>query len=426
MPSEPHAAPDSSLWGTSEGLLEGGQRLVGGLHKQWRHGISQLLGGGDEEEEETGSSRRPSSREDDGLHIQLTRSCSAWSAGHLTEHSIANAYIAAITGAEHFVYIENQFFITATSDKQRPVANKIGRAIVDRIVRAHEAGDDFGMIVCIPAVPGFAGDLQGDGALGTRAIMEFQYDSISRGGHSIYEELRAAGVDEPERYLRFYNLRNYGRINTAPLMGRVERASGVSYEDARREFDDAVESGYDGYSRQETHGRLGDKYHRYQAAAEAAPNDPTADTVSPCYMADGPALADVPWSGDDAEAERNAYVSEELYIHTKVLIADDRLVICGSANLNDRSQLGSHDSEIAVVIEDPNHPVRSSMNGKPYTVGAFAASLRRQLFRKHIGLLPDQQCDKPTDNVSSLAEGGGCLVNHAHAHAHTLSLKSQY
>jgi phospholipase D1/2 len=44
-------------------------------------------------------------------------------------------------------------------------------------------------------------------------------------------------------------------------------------------------------------------------------------------------------------------VSELIYVHSKLLIADDRLVICGSANINDRSLLGSRDSEIAVVIE---------------------------------------------------------------------------
>jgi phospholipase D1/2 len=31
----------------------------------------------------------------------------------------------------------------------------------------------------------------------------------------------------------------------------------------------------------------------------------------------------------------------------------DRRMICGSANLNDRSQLGNRDSEVAVVIEEP-------------------------------------------------------------------------
>jgi phospholipase D1/2 len=32
------------------------------------------------------------------------------------------------------------------------------------------------------------------------------------------------------------------------------------------------------------------------------------------------------------------------------MIVDDRRAICGSANLNDRSQKGDHDSEIAILI----------------------------------------------------------------------------
>ncbi len=270
--------------------------------------------------------------------------------------------------------------------------NKIGAAIADRIIRAHQSGEDFKVIVIIPAVPGFAGDLHSDGALGTRAIMEYQYNSISRGGHSILETVRKAGVDDPSRYIAFYNLRNFDRINVSSAMGRVEHASGVSYGAARREFDDAVESGYDGYSPQPTYGHLGDQYKQYQAAA-AGVHEGTADSVSASYMDGGPNLATVPWAGSP-DSELNAFVSEELYIHTKVLIADDRLVICGSANLNDRSQLGTHDSEIAVVIEDPA-PVRSSMGGQPFVASRFAASLRRQLFRKHLGLLPNQRWDQP-------------------------------
>lgn len=256
----------------------------------------------------------------------------------------------------------------------------------------------------MPAVPAFAGDLKSDGALGTRAIMEFQYNSISRGGYSILETLKKEGVPDPRIYVNFYNLRNYDRINTSSTMGEAERVSGVPYESARREFDDAVESGYDGYSRQETEGHLGSQYRRYQEAASHLKDD-TWDSIAACYMANGPRLDETPWQGTP-ESELDAFVSEELYIHSKVLIADDRLVICGSANLNDRSQLGNHDSEIAVVIEDPS-PVDSAMAGQPYTASRFAASLRRQLFRKHLGLLPHQACDQPGENWSPYAAGGG-------------------
>lgn len=35
-------------------------------------------------------------------------SCTRWSSGHRTEHSIANAYVDVILNAQHFIYIENQ------------------------------------------------------------------------------------------------------------------------------------------------------------------------------------------------------------------------------------------------------------------------------------------------------------------------------
>ncbi|KAK4245224.1 hypothetical protein C7999DRAFT_16553 [Corynascus novoguineensis] len=372
--------------GAAGHLLEDGENYFGGLQDRFTRHMRRFVGA----EEEPSRAHGPQGNSE-GAHIQLTRSCGTWSLGVDTEHSIANAYIEAITKARHFVYIENQFFITATSDKQKPVCNKIGRAIVDRIVRAHQNGEDFHIIIVIPAVPAFAGDLKSDGALGTRAIMEFQYFSINRGGSSIIETLRNSGVEDPHRYINFYNLRNYDRINASAIMGRAEQESGVRYEEARREYDERLEgSEYerDQYSRREQHGD--GQYRRYQEAARHM-SDETWNSVSACYMHNGPDLRNVPWTGSP-EDEFNAFVSEELYVHSKVLIADDQLVICGSANLNDRSQLGDHDSEIAVIIEDPT-PVSSTMGGRPYTASAFAASLRRQLFRKHLGLLPHQRPD---------------------------------
>ena len=34
------------------------------------------------------------------------------------------------------------------------------------------------------------------------------------------------------------------------------------------------------------------------------------------------------------------------------MIVDDRLVLCGSANINERSQRGDRDSELLAVIRD--------------------------------------------------------------------------
>ncbi|KAF7874642.1 uncharacterized protein EAF02_008619 [Botrytis sinoallii] len=330
-----------------------------------------------------------------GVSIQLVRSCTEWSNGVATEHSIANAYIEVIQRSQHFIYIENQFFITACSDEQNPVENKIGAAIADRIIRAYQNGEQYKVIVCMPAVPAFAGDLHADDALGTRAIMEYQYNSICRGGNSIMETVAKAGVPDPKDYIRFYNLRNYDRLNDNGTMARTEEESGVSYESARKEHDDIVGAGYGGYG-EETGARRGQENYDYDQYQRAAPRSQEQDTVAACYLEDGPSITSIPWNGTP-EAELDAFVSEELYIHTKLLIADDRVVICGSANLNDRSQLGTHDSEIAIVIED-TETVDSYMDGREFRAAKYATSLRRQLFRKHLGMIAPQDWTRPDAN----------------------------
>lgn len=46
------------------------------------------------------------------IHAQIVRSSADWSSGILTEQSIQNAWKQVIREAQHFVYIENQFFST--------------------------------------------------------------------------------------------------------------------------------------------------------------------------------------------------------------------------------------------------------------------------------------------------------------------------
>jgi phospholipase D1/2 len=85
----------------------------------------------------------------------------------------------------------------------------------------------------------------------------------------------------------------------------------------------------------------------------------------------------------------------------QLLIADDEVVICGSANMNDRSQLGDHDSEIAIIVRD-TQTVDSYMDGRPWRAATFAASLRREIFRKHLGLVPPQDIERPDANFEPI------------------------
>lgn len=232
--------------------------------------------------------------------VQILRSASDWSLGLThTEHSIMNAYCKMIEESEHFVYMENQFFITSCETMGVKIINKIGDAIVERAVRAYQNGEDWRCTILIPLMPGFQNTVDEAEGTSVRLIMQCQFRSICRGESSIFERLRAHGI-EPEDFVNFYSLRSWGRI--------------------------------------------------------------------------GP---------------KKSLVTEQLYIHAKVIIVDDRIALIGSANINERSMLGNRDSETAAVVRDTDM-LWSTMAGEPYLVGRFAHTLRMRLMREHLGCDVDE------------------------------------
>ena len=57
------------------------------------------------------------------------------------------------------------------------------------------------------------------GAATVRAIMHWQYRSISRGENSILEKLNAGVGPKTDDYISFYGLRTYGRLgDDGPLV----------------------------------------------------------------------------------------------------------------------------------------------------------------------------------------------------------------
>lgn len=287
------------------------------------------------------------------VHAQIVRSSCDWSSGiEPAEHSIQNAYSEIIRNAEHYVYIENQFFITATGDEQSPIHNTIGRAIVDACVRAGKEGRKFRVIIVIPAIPGFAGDLRDDAAMGTRAIMDYQYKSINRGEHSIFGQIKAQGV-EPGNHIFVFNLRSFDRLNKTPAMQRQEEKSGIKYQDVQRanaeeimgnaapNSTDRHPDGNESSSDEEEREKRIDAKRRFEASREEAgiteKESTKNDSIARTAMLGSEKVSDQEWSGD-LEGEKENFVQEELYIHGKLLIVDDRIAICGSSNINDRVQ----------------------------------------------------------------------------------------
>ena len=238
---------------------------------------------------------------DGTCEVQILRSTCWWSIGtpDQTEHSIMNAYIKMIEQSEHFVYIENQFFVSSCEVEGTRIENNIGDALVERIVRASQKDEAWRAVILFPLMPGFQNTVDNQDGTSIRLIMQCQFRSICRGESSIFGRLRAEGI-EPEDYIQFYSLRSWGKIG---------------------------------------------------------PN--------------------------------KSFVTEQLYIHAKCMVVDDKIAIIGSANINERSMLGSRDSECAAVIRDTDM-LWSTMNSEPYLVGRFPHTLRMRLMREHLGINVDE------------------------------------
>jgi phospholipase D1/2 len=250
--------------------------------------------------------------------------------------------------------------------------------------------------------------------------MDYQYKSICRGEHSIFGQVKAAGY-VPEDYIFFFNLRSYDRLNKTPNIRDTEKKTGISYQQVQRaeaeeimaegihgnyDSEDSERDAHMGTAKQNKRTNDNEAVRSAMEARrifeEAMPKEEviTASTVAHHAMAGQGSLVDEPWDDRDTEMEVQNWIQEELYIHSKLLIVDDRIVVCGSSNLNDRSQQGDHDSELSIVMED-TRMVESTMNGQPYQAGYHATTLRRMLWREHLGLLPPQPLDA-ADDINAL------------------------
>ena len=127
------------------------------------------------------------------------RSVSEWSAGvKEKEDSILNAYYSLINNSEHYIYIENQFFVSKSWNKEEReknkkcindnVENKIAYLIRKRIERAYWEKQNFKVYIFIPLLPGFEGEPQKSETI--KIILKHTYASICRNyGLSLIEQL---------------------------------------------------------------------------------------------------------------------------------------------------------------------------------------------------------------------------------------------
>ena len=231
------------------------------------------------------------------LTMQALRSASNWSLGKRnTECSIYECYLELIDKAEHFIYIENQFFISSTSGAG--VENRIVKALCVRIIRAIQENKPFKVVVFMPLMPAFEANLEDHQGKVMQIQIGLQNTTIGKGENSLIEMVRknldGKGINH-EEYIMICSLRKFER---RPSDGKP--------------------------------------------------------------------------------------ITELIYIHSKLMIVDDKRLIIGSANINDRSMLGSRDSELAVCIEGRDSQQVQSDSG-PVGVVNKIHEFRKALFKEHFG-----------------------------------------
>eukprot|EP00026_Physarum_polycephalum_P000889 Phypoly_transcript_00890.p1 GENE.Phypoly_transcript_00890~~Phypoly_transcript_00890.p1 ORF type:complete len:1080 (+),score=133.98 Phypoly_transcript_00890:582-3821(+) len=223
-----------------------------------------------------------------GMTCQIIRSGSPWAFGQTVEASYYRAILDTIRKARHYVYIQNQYFISSVMHSIP--GNKISLAIVERISLAIRTNRKFRVYIVLPIHQ--AGPID---SVATRAIVKWTRHSIFRGKESICGRLRLKFPDvDPMDYISVCALRNW------------QVSNGITF-------------------------------------------------------------------------------TEMVYVHSKLVIADDQVAIIGSGNINDRSMRGARDSEVGVLIGD-GEQCDSVMDGEPFRASRFVRELRLKLWRTHLGL----------------------------------------
>ncbi|KAJ3686417.1 hypothetical protein LUZ61_015581 [Rhynchospora tenuis] len=135
----------------------------------------------------------------------------------LIDMSIHTAYVNAIRAAQHFIYIENQYFLGSSfnwdSNKDIGANNLIPIEIALKIVNKIKANERFAAYIVIPMWP----EGKPTGAP-TQRILYWQKKTMQMMYGTIYTALKKAGLEdkyEPQDYLNFFCLGNRELVDRA-------------------------------------------------------------------------------------------------------------------------------------------------------------------------------------------------------------------
>jgi len=258
--------------------------------------------------------------------VQTARA--AWAGDHQT--SVLHAMVNGIRSAQAFIYMENQFFMSACGPDENgtvpPSTNSIVEELANAVGRAIFANRPFHIYLVLPEHP--EGRLE-DSATVSQAWWALQGVSRAR-----------------------LSLRN--RIN-AFLYRKQASARKMEPTKNNKEIQECLAAW-----------GMAEEWRKYLTVLNLRNYGRTAQGV----------------------------LTEMVYVHSKFTIIDDAVAIIGTANINDRSLNGNGDTEIAAVVVDTAQAAMTEMGGGVRVVARrFARDLRRDVWRKHFGMAIDEDTE---------------------------------
>ncbi|XP_015878934.3 phospholipase D delta [Ziziphus jujuba] len=241
------------------------------------------------------------------------------------DKSIHAAYVKAIRSAQHFIYIENQYFIGSSYDwptyKNAGADNVVPMELALKIAEKIRLSERFSVYIVIPMWP--------EGVPSSAAVQEilfWQWQTMTMMYRIVTQALESVGLSEqyhPREFLNFY------------CLGKREASSASSSS-----------------SSSEISPRTNHNQHTENRS-----------------------------SSSSARKHRRFMI----YVHAKGMIVDDEYVLMGSANINQRSLDGSRDTEIAMGAYQP----KSTWAAKNTHPHGQVYGYRMSLWAEHLGELED-------------------------------------
>jgi len=253
--------------------------------------------------------------------------------------SILEAMVNCIRSAQACIYIENQFFTSHCGKSRHGVDslsfNWVMKEIAQRVQAAIYGGKPFHVYLVLPVHP--------EGQLGSVSPEPTQYwilQTIKHGEESLYNLIKRA-ILYKRKGMR-------GRETDKP--DDLDKVSDIEVQ----EYVTVLNMRNFGMS----------TYHK----------EP----------------------GEPAQRLKNDFstgflLTEQIYVHNKLMIVDDAAVIVGSANINDRSLQGDGDTELSALIVDETHQERDIGEGVKVITRDFARDLRIRLWKKHLGMQVEEK-----------------------------------